>query len=61
VVLHEGTEVTAEEVIGHCRSLIASYKKPKSVEFVDSLPRDGWMVDYEALDEQYGGGGYPGL
>jgi long-chain acyl-CoA synthetase len=30
------------------------------VEFVEKLPRDGFAVDYRALDEQFGGGGYPG-
>ncbi|MCX7621668.1 MAG: AMP-binding protein, partial [Acidimicrobiales bacterium] len=61
VVLKEGQEATAEEIIEHCRQHIASYKKPRSVEFVDALPRKGWAVDYDALDEQFGGGGYPGL
>jgi acyl-CoA synthetase (AMP-forming)/AMP-acid ligase II len=51
---------TAEDLIEHCRAHIASYKKPRTVEFVDSLPRDGWLVDYDALDERFGGGGYPG-
>jgi long-chain acyl-CoA synthetase len=60
VVLAEGATATAEELIEHCRSTIASYKKPRSVEFVDELPRQGWLVDYEALDQQFGGGGYPG-
>jgi acyl-CoA synthetase (AMP-forming)/AMP-acid ligase II len=60
VVLKEGADVTAEEIIGHCREHIASYKKPKAVEFVDSLPRQGWAVDYDALDATFGGGGYPG-
>jgi long-chain acyl-CoA synthetase len=57
----EGQAVTQEELIAHCRSLIASYKKPSRVEFVDELPRQGWAVDYDALDERFGGGGYPGL
>lgn len=60
VVLHEGAEATADELIEHCRAHIASYKKPRTVEFVDELPRDGWAVDYDALDERFGGGGYPG-
>jgi acyl-CoA synthetase (AMP-forming)/AMP-acid ligase II len=59
VALKEGQQATADELIEHCRSLIASYKKPRSVEFVDALPRNGWLVDYDALDEQFGGGGYP--
>ncbi len=57
----EGQAVTQEELIAHCRSLIASYKKPSRVEFVDELPRQGWAVDYDSLDERFGGGGYPGL
>ena len=60
VVLKEGQTASAEDIVEHCRAAIASYKKPKSVEFVDALPRRGWAVDYEALDEQFGGGGYPG-
>ncbi|HMK64091.1 MAG TPA: AMP-binding protein, partial [Acidimicrobiales bacterium] len=60
VVLAAGAEVGAEDLIGHCRAHIASYKKPKSVEFVDELPRAGWAVDYQALDARFGGGGYPG-
>jgi long-chain acyl-CoA synthetase len=60
VVLQEGTNATADDLIEHCRARIASYKKPRSVEFVDALPREGFFVDYDALDEQYGGGNYPG-
>ncbi len=56
----EGDALTAEELVAHCRSQIASYKKPSHVEFVDELPRRGWAVDYDALDERFGGGGYPG-
>jgi acyl-CoA synthetase (AMP-forming)/AMP-acid ligase II len=60
VVVREGESVTADEIVEHCRKNLASYKKPKSVEFVDELPRQGFAVDYEALDERFGGGGYPG-
>jgi len=60
VVRREGAQVTPEEIIEHCRARIASYKKPKSVEFTDALPRQGFAVDYDALDARYGGGGYPG-
>ncbi|MCU1426290.1 MAG: AMP-dependent synthetase [Actinomycetia bacterium] len=60
VVPRADVTVDAEEVIAWCRERIASYKKPRSVEFVDSLPRLGFAVDYDALDERFGGGGYPG-
>lgn len=29
-----------EEVIEYCKSHLASYKKPKTVEFMESLPRN---------------------
>jgi long-chain acyl-CoA synthetase len=60
VVLQDGAAASAEDLIEHCRASIASYKKPRTVEFVDALPRQGWAVDYDALDERFGGGGYPG-
>ncbi|KRD05736.1 acyl-CoA synthetase [Mycobacterium sp. Root265] len=60
VVLNEGAEASAQELIEHCRARIASYKKPKFVEFVDQLPLVGGRPDYDALDARFGGGGYPG-
>jgi len=61
VVLHDGREVPGDELIEHVRSRIASYKKPRSVVFRDEpLPRNGWPIDYDALDAAYGSGGYPG-
>jgi long-chain acyl-CoA synthetase len=54
------SEVTPDELIEHCRTRIASYKKPRYVELVDALPRQGFAVDYDALDEAFGGGNYPG-
>ena len=61
VVLNEGSTASAADLIEHCRRHIASYKKPKTVEFLDALPRTGGFgKDYAALDEKFGGGGYPG-
>ncbi|MGE0384085.1 MAG: AMP-binding protein [Gammaproteobacteria bacterium] len=61
VVLKPGASATEAELIEHCRANLASYKKPKTVEFVDALPRVGGVVkDYDALDARFGGGGYPG-
>ena len=61
VVLAEGQDATEDEIIEHVKARIASYKKPKSVVFrSEPLPRNGWPIDYDALDAQYGGGGYPG-
>jgi long-chain acyl-CoA synthetase len=60
VVLEEGQTLTAAEVIEHCRGHIASYKKPKFVEFAEVIPTVNGATDYDALDAAYGGGGYPG-
>jgi acyl-CoA synthetase (AMP-forming)/AMP-acid ligase II len=38
VVLRPGHTLTAEALIAHCRSQIAGYKCPRSVEFRDALP-----------------------
>ena len=39
VALKEGESLSEQEVVDHCKSYIASFKKPRSVEFVDRLPR----------------------
>jgi acyl-CoA synthetase (AMP-forming)/AMP-acid ligase II len=39
VVVAEGQQVTAEEIVAHCRGRIAGYKIPKRVEFRDELAR----------------------
>lgn len=61
VVPAEGATVTAEDIVAHVRSQIASYKKPRHVEFAGSIPKKGYTPDYDALDAAYGGGGYPGV
>lgn len=40
VVLREGMKATEEELIELCKKHLASYKKPKSVEFVKELPKN---------------------
>ena len=39
IVLADGQTPDADGLVEHCRSRIASYKKPRSIEFVDELPR----------------------
>jgi fatty-acyl-CoA synthase len=39
LVVTDGSPLTAEEVIAHCRGSLAGFKCPKRVEFRDSLPR----------------------
>lgn len=41
VVPRAGAELTVDEIIGFCKDHLASYKKPVSVEFVNSLPKTG--------------------
>lgn len=60
VVPREGARITEDDVIEHCRAHIASYKKPRVVEFAESLPGAPGPIDRAAVDEAYGGGGYPG-
>lgn len=40
IVLKQGTNLTAEDLIIYCRNNLTGYKAPKSVELVDSLPKN---------------------
>jgi fatty-acyl-CoA synthase len=40
VVKRSGVNVEEDELVVHCKTLLASYKKPKLVIFVDELPRN---------------------
>jgi acyl-CoA synthetase (AMP-forming)/AMP-acid ligase II len=51
-------EVSAEELVAHCRRLIAGYKCPHSIDFVESLPLSGaGKVLKATLRERYRKGG----
>lgn len=39
IVLKEGSEATAEDLIKHCRDHLAGYKCPKSIDFWSDLPK----------------------
>jgi acyl-CoA synthetase (AMP-forming)/AMP-acid ligase II len=39
VVLKEDAAATENEMIAFCKEHLASYKAPKSVDFVESLPK----------------------
>jgi|SRR5579859_1312761 len=41
VVLRPDMTATADDLIAHCRTLIAGYKCPRSVDFLDALPKSG--------------------
>jgi acyl-CoA synthetase (AMP-forming)/AMP-acid ligase II len=40
VVVREGATVSADELVGHCRTRLARFKVPKGVTFLDALPRN---------------------
>jgi len=57
IVLKEGAKVSPEEIISHCKANIASYKKPRSVEFFDSLPKTPLgKIDKGKLRERFWAG-----
>jgi len=55
VVTKKGEEAKAEEIMDYCRSRLAGFKRPRSVIFVDSLPRNpmGKVLKKE-LRERFG-------
>ncbi|MDP1738805.1 MAG: fatty acid--CoA ligase, partial [Caulobacter sp.] len=40
VVLKAGATATPDEIIAHARTQIAGFKAPKSIDFIDALPRN---------------------
>lgn len=55
VVLKKGETATSEEIIEYCRSRLAGFKRPRSVVFIDSLPRNQMgKVLRKKLREEYG-------
>ena len=40
VVIKEGSSLTNIELIDFCKEKIASYKKPRSVDFISEVPRN---------------------
>ncbi|MFC2025461.1 class I adenylate-forming enzyme family protein, partial [Chloroflexota bacterium] len=57
VVLKQGQTATPEELMEYCRANLASFKRPRSVVFVDGLPRNPMgKVLKRVLREQYGKG-----
>jgi acyl-CoA synthetase (AMP-forming)/AMP-acid ligase II len=57
VVVRDGMTVSEGELIAHCRARIASYKKPRSIDFVQELPRlFNGKVNKKALREPYWAG-----
>jgi fatty-acyl-CoA synthase len=40
VVLKDGQEASADEILAFCDGKLAGYKQPRSVDFIDALPRN---------------------
>lgn len=57
IVLHPGSDVTEQEIIDYTRSNMAHFKTPKSIEFVEALPKTatGKLQKFR-LREMYWGG-----
>ena len=54
IVAKDGDKATPEEIVAHCRKRIAGFKCPKSIEFIDILPRTSLgKVDKQKLREPY--------
>lgn len=54
VVPKKGAKVSASEIIDYCRDRMASFKKPKTVDVVEELPRNPYgKVQKKALKEFY--------
>ncbi len=55
VVIASGSTLTAEALIGYVQERLARYKVPKSVVFVNALPKTGaGKIDKKVLLEQFG-------
>jgi acyl-CoA synthetase (AMP-forming)/AMP-acid ligase II len=54
VVLKPGQEASAAAIIAFCRERIAHYKAPKSVDFIEALPRTGsGKIQKKVLRDRY--------
>ena len=57
VSLRGGKKATEAEIINFCKQYLASYKKPKSVEFIDAIPKNAYgKVLKRELREKYWAG-----
>jgi len=54
VILRQGAAVTEDDLISFCREHLGGYKKPRSVDFVEELPRNpNGKVSRRAVKEKY--------
>jgi len=57
ITTRQGQEVTADELVAFCKKSLAGYKVPKSIEFVDALPKNpsGKILKRELRDKFWKG------
>jgi fatty-acyl-CoA synthase len=71
VVLRPGSSASADDLIQHCRGRLAHFKSPKSVVFVDAIPRNAsgkllkrelreWIANGGPSSQSAGGSGLEG-
>jgi fatty-acyl-CoA synthase len=54
VVIRSGGAVAAEEIIAHCKARLGGVKAPKSVEFVEEIPKTpAGKLDRKALRKRF--------
>ncbi|MCF8026358.1 MAG: AMP-binding protein, partial [Desulfobacteraceae bacterium] len=54
IILKPGQATTREEIISFCSQRMGSYKKPKSVDFLEDLPKSNYgKVLKRTLRDQY--------
>ncbi|MGA7292890.1 MAG: AMP-binding protein [Terriglobales bacterium] len=62
VVIREGESLTQEELIAHCKVKLGGMKSPKSVEFVEEIPKTpAGKFDRKALRRQFWAGADRGV
>jgi acyl-CoA synthetase (AMP-forming)/AMP-acid ligase II len=55
IELKPGASATEDELVAHCRTQIAAYKRPRAVVFVDEIPLlPNGKINKLALREAYG-------
>ena len=56
VVRKPGTELTETEIIAFCGERLAGYKRPRSVDFIDALPKNpsGKVLKRELREPYWG-------
>ena len=56
VVLKKGQSATEEEIIGFCKTLLSSFKKPQSVDFWNEIPKNpNGKIARRTVKEKYWG------